>query len=54
MLALDSRARSGQRHLCLDRTLIMPTTARRALGFEVSLCRIAEPEPGGTGNSQAA
>ena len=25
-----------------------------ALGFEVTLCRLPEPEPGGTGNSQAA
>jgi transposase len=25
-----------------------------ALGFEVTLCRIPEPEPGGPGNSQAA
>ncbi len=25
-----------------------------ALGFEVTLCRIPEPEPGGAGNSQAA
>jgi hypothetical protein len=25
-----------------------------ALGFEVTLCRIPDPEPGGTGNTQAA
>ena len=25
-----------------------------ALGFDVTLCRITEPDPGGTGNSQAA
>ena len=45
-------ARSGQRRPCLDRTLIMPRTARRP--------RLRQPlphrrtEPGGTGNSQAA
>ncbi len=53
MLALGSPAHSGQRRPGLDRMLIMPRTAG-VPGFEVSPCRIAGPEPGGTGNSQAA
>ena len=51
---LAAAASASERQRDIRRQISHHVGKLGALGFEVTLCRITEPEPGGSGNSQAA